>query len=654
MVPYNVPMSKKHSRKGFVKKASRLSGPKSPSAPLSENILALMREAGHPLGFREILRRLSITTKKRSKAREVLDDLVQKGTLIHLKGNRYGLPHKMDLVTGTISVHPDGFGFVKPEEGDGKDVFIPPRSFKGAVHGDKVVARIARSTVKGPEGGIIRILKRSTKRVVGTFHRYRKICRVVPEDERLFFEILIPGTCTQKAKNGDVVLAEIEAYSPEGRNPEGRVIEVLGDPNDLSVQTKIVIYKHGLPSMFHVDAVSQAKALPRRLLPEDIKGRKDLRDLPLVTIDGEDARDFDDAVCVKKTQTGFVLTVAIADVSHYVSTGSPIDHDALERGTSVYFPNAVVPMLPEALSNHLCSLVPDEDRLAMVARITYDREANVKRTIFFKAVMRSHRRFTYTEVARLLSEKNTKPAGSDRKHLMHLSTMAELAGALTTRRRERGTIDFDLPEPQIILDLTGKLEEIVKRERNIAHFIIEEFMIAANEAVASFFEKAEVPALYRVHDEPDPKKVEDFGTFARSIGMDVTFPEHPGPRWFQQILSSAEGKPQEYMINTVLLRTMMQAAYTPENSGHFGLASRTYLHFTSPIRRYPDLVVHRILKGNLRTIRKRPVYAHGPLTELGTACSERERTALEAEREMVERLKVRYMADKVGEVSTLR
>ncbi|UKL13676.1 ribonuclease R [Dissulfurimicrobium hydrothermale] len=618
--------------------------------PLSIRILRVMRDAGRPLFLREINKAANLNREERHESASALEALINKGLVLQIKGKRYGLSDLMHLVTGNISVHPDGFGFVTPEQTGGPDIFIPPKALKGAIHGDRVVVRIEQTRGRRQEGSVIRILERRTKRIVGTFHKGKDIAIVVPEDERLAFEVAIPKKATLKAKNGDVVVAEIVNYLPEGRSPEGRVIEILGDPNDLGVQARIVINKYELPHEFSDDVVRQAAELPKIISQEDISDRKDLRAIPLITIDGENARDFDDAVFAKKTKTGYVIIVAIADVGHYVKEGSPIDEAARERGTSVYFPNAVVPMLPETLSNHLCSLVPGEDRLVLAIELNLDRQGNLRRVVFSKAVIKSHRRLTYTEATSLLGCKTSDIAEEDRWLAKMLKLMKELALILNAKRVERGSIDFDMPEPEIILGLQGNLEDIVRRERNIAHRIIEEFMLAANEAVAAHLAKNDVPTLYRVHPEPDRLRLNDFVSFARGIGLDIALPDEMSPRWCQEVLLKAAGSPIEYIINTLLLRSMQQAVYSPINIGHFGLASTHYLHFTSPIRRYPDLIVHRILTANMGRRKKTPLYTEEVLSDLGRHCSQKERTAMEAEREMIDRLKVRLMADKIGEV----
>ncbi len=599
--------------------------------------------------MREIIHNLHLPPEKRKTAKKLLKELVRSGDVTLLKGNRYGLTRQMKLITGTITIHPDGFGFVQSQDREQPDVFIPPRKLKGAVHGDMVTARIEKDTAKGPEGAVIRINERSVQEVVGIFHAGRNLGVVIPENERLRFEILIPNPKKYGNIDGMAVVARILHFSKTGTTAEGEIVKVLGDPESIEVQSQIVINKYQLPNKFSKPAMLQAEELPESIRKEDLSGRKDIRQLPLVTIDGENAKDFDDAVHVKKTRSGFVLTVAIADVSHYVEKGSSLDSDALERGTSVYFPDRVIPMLPEKLSNGLCSLVPEQDRLAMVARISFDKDGNVKRASFFKAVMRSHYRFTYKLVQKLLDGQDKKLLNRHKKFLKTIREMEELAKLLMKKRQERGSIDFDLPEPEVILGLTGELESIVLRERSMAHRIIEEFMIAANEAVARFLSQRNIPVLYRIHEPPEREKIDDLVEYLRSLGYNIKTPKKIDPFWFQKILGMVEGKPEEYVINSMLLRSMNQAVYSPENKGHFGLASPTYLHFTSPIRRYPDLVVHRVLKGNLRRIRKRPVYSKEELIPLGEHLSRRERIAMEAEREMLERLKIRYMEDKIGE-----
>ncbi len=615
-----------------------------------ELILSVLKEAGYPLFMREIIHLLHTPPEMRQIAKRLVKELVKKGEITLLKGNRYGLTKQMKLVTGTLVVHPDGFGFVQPKQAEQQDVFIPPRKLKGAVHGDLVTARIERDSPKGPEGSIIRIMERNLKEVVGIFHSGKNLGVVVPENERIHTEILIPNPRKYGHIDGQAVIARILHFSRTGSTAEGEIIKVLGDPDDITVQAQIVVNKYQLPHEFSKKAMAQAQEIPDRIRDQDLSGRRDLRNLPIVTIDGEDARDFDDAVHVKKTAKSFILTVAIADVSHYVTKDSPLDMDAVQRGTSVYFPDRVIPMLPEKLSNGICSLVPDEERLVVVAKIYFDHSGKVRKSVFFKAVIKSHQRFTYKTVQRLLDGQDEELLIKYKPFLKTLRYMEELALALMKRRKERGSIDFDLPEPEVILGLTGELESIVHRERSMAHRLIEEFMIAANEAVARFLNDRSIPTLYRIHEPPEKDKIEDVVEFLRSLGYNIKVPQKITPFWCQKVLGMVEGRPEEYVVNSMLLRTMNQAIYSPENKGHFGLASPTYLHFTSPIRRYPDLIVHRILKGNMRRVRKRPVYRNEELGGLGQKLSQEERTAMEAEREMLDRLKVRYMEEKIGEI----
>ncbi|MEF3167802.1 MAG: ribonuclease R [Deltaproteobacteria bacterium] len=620
-----------------------------PSGLTVESIENAMKQAGRPLFLREIVKLSGALARERAQVRDLVRELVEAGRLVLLKEGRYGLADEMHLVTGRIMAHPDGFAFLVREKGQGPDIFIPAKGLKGAVHKDRVVVRLEERRGRRIEGSVLRILDRGNKRVVGTFRKGKNVSYVIPEDERLHFEVVIPRKDTFRARDGMAVVAEIEEYAEEGMAPEGRIVEILGDPEDMDVQARIVAFRHDLPSVFPDEVVSEAEALPSGVREEDLAGRKDLRDLAFVTIDGENARDFDDAVHVKKTRTGYVLTVAIADVSHYVQEGSPLDISARERGTSVYFPGSVIPMLPEAISNHLCSLVPEEDRLAVAVTISYDRTGAIRSTRFHPAVIRSRRRFTYGEVSRILSGDLSPLKEGEQGLAGDLLVMEELARILMDRRRERGSVDFDLPESYLVLGLRGKVEEIVRRERNISHQLIEEFMIAANEAVANRLFSRGIPTLYRTHGEPDRQKIHDFIGFARTLGLDITIPDEITPRWCQEVLSKATGADLDYVINIVLLRSMQQAVYSPKNTGHFGLASPAYLHFTSPIRRYPDLIVHRILKANARRTLKRPLYTEEALTYLGEECSKKERNAMEAEREMVERLKVRFMKERIGE-----
>ncbi|TSA06927.1 MAG: ribonuclease R [Deltaproteobacteria bacterium] len=613
------------------------------------DILAAMRKAGRPLLMREILQILSPAPQDKKFVKDMIIRMGQAGDLILLKEGRYGLPERMNLVTGRLQINPGGFGFVIPEAKSIEDVFIPGREIKDAIHGDRVIVRLEHG-LKGrrPEGRVIRILERKAKYIVGAFTRGRGAAYVIPEDERFPFEVVISSRETAGARSDEVVVAEITNFPPGRRNPEGRIIKVLGDPGDIAVQTQMVIFKHGLIQDFSPEAEAQARCLPSEVTSGMVRGREDLRGILTVTIDGEQAKDFDDAVSIEKDRQGYNLYVSIADISHYVPAGSPLDEDAYKRSNSVYFPNFVIPMFPPILSDYLGSLRPQVERLAFTAFLHFDRQGKMRERRFYKSVIRSDARLTYTEVKGILVDKDRSLRRKYRPLVKSLEWMAELSQKISGNRRRRGSIDFDLPEPAIILGVQGVLEDIVRRERNLAHQIIEEFMIAANEAVAEHISERDIPCLYRIHEEPEAAKVHNFLNFAYSLGLPITFPEEMTPYWFQQVLGLVEGAPGEYVVNTLLLRSMKQAVYAAENRGHFGLASAHYTHFTSPIRRYADLIVHRILHHALEG-NPGPLYTLEQLSGIGQYISTQERLAMEAEREMVDRLRTRFMADKIGE-----
>ncbi len=614
---------------------------------LPKDVLAAMRMAGRPLFMREILRILRPAPRSKKLVKEMMERMVQDGGLVLLKEGRYGIPESMNLVAGRLQSNPGGFGFVIPEEKGIEDVFIPGRKMKDAIHGDRVIVRLEHGLGgRRPEGRVIRVLERKNRYIVGTFAKGLGTSCVIPEDERFPFEVIVSLRDTAGAHPDEMVVAEITNLPPGRRNPEGKIIKVLGDPEDMTVQTQMVIYKHGVIQDFRPEALEQARSLSPGVSAG--KGRNDLRDILTVTIDGEQAKDFDDAVSIDKDRHGYKLYVSIADIGHYVPIGSPLDEDAYKRGSSVYFPNFVVPMFPATLSDDLGSLRPRQERLAFTVFLVFDRKGEIRERSFFKSVIHSDARLTYTEVKGILVDKDRSLRRKYHSLVKPLEWMAELSQKLGERRRQRGSIDFDLPEPEIILGVQGTLEDIIRRERNLAHQIIEEFMIAANEAVADFISEKNIPCLYRVHAEPEAEKVHNFLHFADSLGLPVEFPEKMAPRWFQQVLGFVEGKPTEYIVNTLLLRSMKQAVYAAENSGHFGLASTNYTHFTSPIRRYADLVVHRILHRVLEG-GTTPLYPLAQLSEIGQYISTQERLAMEAEREMVDRLRVRFMAGKIGE-----
>ncbi len=612
----------------------------------------LLERAPQPLTLRQLMRRLRVKPAEEGAFLEFLEERIRAGDVVEIKGGRYAHPSRVGLVVGRVQVHPDGFGFVIPDDPEQPHVYIKPRWLRAAMHGDRVVARIERRPPKGPEGRIIRVIERNTRRLTGQLRIRRKAPVVVPLDERFLHEVYVAPDDLGGAADGQIVQVELTAYPSEEAGPEGRVVQVLGSPGDPAAEAKAIALKHGIPIAFPPGVEEEAGAVPQRVRRSDLRGRKDLRGLPFVTIDGETARDFDDAVCLEELEGGRVrLLVAIADVSHYVRPGSALDDEAFARGTSTYFPDRVFPMLPERLSNGICSLVAGEDRLALVAEMVFSRGGRRLESRFYPAVVQSRHRLTYSQVARILDDPDCREAQRLSDVTPMLLRMGELARTMRARRRERGSLDFDLPEAEIVLDVRGRPEDIVRGERNEAHYLIEEFMIAANEAVADFLASADIPCPYRIHQPPDPEKVEEFRRFVHNFGYTLKGRVRPSPRDFQALLHQVEGKPEERMIHNVLLRTMAKAVYSPENAGHFGLASERYLHFTSPIRRYPDLIVHRLLK---RALRGRPPsreWRRKQRRYLEDACphlSARERAAEAAEREAVQWKKCEFMADKVG------
>jgi ribonuclease R len=615
----------------------------------ADEILRLMEEENRPLQTREVFRLLRLPKDQRQRVKEIFRDLADEGKIVRIRRNRYGLPTKMNLVVGRVKCHPDGYGFVIPEREGEQDIFVSPRNLKEAMHGDRVVARVESISKKGREGSIIRILERGYQKVVGKFMRGKNYSYVIPEDERIIQEVFIPEGETKRARPNQIVVAEITRYPTERVRPEGRVIHLLGYPDDPEVEPQIIIHKYDLPHRFSSAVLRETKDLPLIPSPDDYQGRVDLRDIPTFTIDGEKARDFDDAVSVQREKDGSMkLYVSISDVSHYVGEGTALDEEAYLRGTSVYFPDRAIPMFPPELSNEICCLHPNSDRLAFTVELQYDVFGKEKGVRFYLSVIRSSERLTYTIVKKVLLEDDMTLKKRYADIVPSLEWMADLSQRLRQKRIERGALDFDLPEPEIILDLQGETEGIIRAERNLAHQIIEEFMIAANEAVAHFLEEAGSPSIYRVHEPPGGEAVEEFRRFVSHLGHKMKKDAEDPSKELQRVLLAVKGRPEERVVNNILLRSMKWAKYSASNVGHFGLASKSYTHFTSPIRRYPDLIVHRILKGVLS--RKDGRACEELLARKAEHLSHRERVAMEAEREILDRYRVRFMKDKVGEV----
>ncbi|WP_183352820.1 ribonuclease R [Geomonas silvestris] len=617
-----------------------------------EAVLKLLRN-GEPVPYRQLLKMLGVARgQERNRLDEMLDTLLEAGEIVKLPGRIYALPGAAGALRGKLSMHRDGYGFVMAEDGSG-DLYVPARYLRDYMNGDLVEAQVVSVRRDGKrEGRVTSLVQRGVTSIVGRFESVGRGGRVIPDDDRLGHDLFVPPNALGGARDGQVVQAQITSYPSQVRGLEGRITEVLGDANDPEVEVLTVIKKFDLPHVFSPAVLAEACKEPQEVPPEAAAGRVDLRERVTVTIDGETARDFDDAVSVAREGEKIRLWVSIADVSHYVPEGSALDLEAYLRGTSVYFPDRCIPMLPEELSNGICSLNPQVDRLTMTAEMLFDAAGEMVESRFYPSVIKSHARLTYTIVKRIVVDAEAEAIAQHRELVPHLKVMEELALRLNKKRSLRGSIDFDLPEPQIVLDLQGETTAIVKAERNFAHRIIEEFMLAANEAVASHLEGIPVPALYRVHENPDPVKLKDLAEFVFSFGYQLKVEEDKvSPLELQKLLAEVEGKPEERLINEVLLRCMKQARYSAENLGHFGLAASSYTHFTSPIRRYPDLVVHRILRrvlaGKLSGKERGALEARLPETALHT--SRRERIAMEAEREMVDLKKMQFMRDKIGE-----
>ena len=607
-----------------------------------------MADEDRPLLLREILRRVGLQKEQRQEAREFVRDLAEEGRIVRIRGNRYGLPSKMNLIVGRIKTHPDGYGFVIPEAEGEEDIFISPRNLKEAMYGDRVVARIESIRRKGKEGSIIRILERKTRKVVGKFMRAKNYSYVIPEDERILPEVFIPEGETKRARPNQIVVVEITRYPTERARPEGRITHILGYPDDPEIVPQIIIHKYELPYRFTSTALKEAQNLPPAPSSHEHRNRVDLRGIPTFTIDGENAKDFDDAVSVERENDGSIkLYVSISDVSQYVREDTSLDGEAYSRGTSVYFPDRAIPMFPPELSNEICCLHPRVDRLALTAELRYDANGERKGVRFYPSVIRSDERLTYTWVKKILVDGDPVLRQRFSPLMPSLDLMADLCQELRRRRTGRGTIDFDLPEPEILLNLQGETEDVIRAERSLAHQIIEEFMIAANEAVAHFMEEKELPFIYRIHEPPKKEAIDEFRRFISHLGYRMRKESDHSPKEFQRVLGDVKGRPEERVVNEILLRSMKWAKYSAKNLGHFGLASDGYTHFTSPIRRYPDLIVHRLLKKAL--CKEEIKISEEVLAERADHLSNRERVAMEAEREILDRYRVRFMKDKLGE-----
>lgn len=618
-----------------------------------KNLLNLFKKQSRPLSFKELRSLMELDRKEARNLKKILRELVRSGEVIRTRKGRYGLPEEMRLITGYFQAHRDGYGFVLPETSGEQDVFVPPRATLGALEGDRVIVRLENPLKR--EGRILRIIEHAQKTVVGTVDITRGGIFLRPKRKDIPFDIYIIGG--RKAKDGDLVKAEILSYPTDKRPPTARITKILKKPSTPLEDIELIIDEFNLKRRFPRPINEEAQKLPESITPQMAKGRKDLRSLPTVTIDGERAKDFDDAVSILLRPFGYTLYVHIADVGYFVPQGSIIDKEAFQRATSVYFPDRVIPMLPKKLSEELCSLKPKIPRLAFTVQMDFSREGERISSKFYPSIIESNERMTYTDVKTILVDEDSSLRKKYDYLLREFELMAELCSILRQKRAERGSLDFDLPEPEILLDLRGSIENIIVAERNLAHMIIEDFMIAANEAVAEFLYSKGIPSLYRIHEPPDQGKIEALAKMIIPVlkkhallkpkkKINLTASDLP------KIIQTIKGLPEEEIINHLILRSMKQARYSPENIGHYGLASNCYTHFTSPIRRYPDLVVHRILRELLTKKRlksQRVKELETILPNIAFHCSKMERLSDDVERSVVSAMRAWFMKDRVGD-----
>jgi len=604
-------------------------------------LLKLFKHEGRPLSLEDLRRTLNLTKAHRRDVRKLVKEMAREGSIVRLKNDRFGIPHEMNLEVGTLWCTRSGNGFVIPDKEGQKDIFVPARAIQSALHGDKVVVRVEHTTRGSREGKVVKITERRTRNITGFIKKQKGLFYLIPDDERVSSHFIVSQPADTKLMEGDLAACRITKFPEGGGDPECKLLKVFHGLSDVKSISQFINYKHGLPHRFTRTAESEAKDVDCAVSPEQ---RTDLREIPHVTIDGEYAKDFDDAVAIEKSGSGYLLYVSIADVSHYVTPRTALDEEAYRRGTSVYFPGTVIPMLPKELSNGICSLNPHEDRYAVTARLRYNKNGGLLDTHFEKSVIKSASRLTYRQVEDALN--GNAAAVKEMGRLMKgLKWMRDLAALLRAGRQQKGNLDFDLPEPEVVLDMEGGIADILKSERLVSQTIIEEFMIAANEAAARYIEGKKAPQIYRVHESPDREKLTDFERLLRTLNVEYK-QDRSGRLHLQEILDTVKDKEYEFLINRVLLRSMKQARYSPINKGHFGLALESYVHFTSPIRRYPDLVCHRVLKA-LIDGDKLP-YGGSELEKMSVHLSERERGAMEAEREVEDRIRILFMKDRIG------
>ncbi|MBI5788637.1 MAG: ribonuclease R [Candidatus Schekmanbacteria bacterium] len=611
----------------------------------------LENKAQSPLTVAQITKGMGLPKASSKVLSRSIKQLVKEGALICVLGDRYGVPQRMDLISGHVQIHQNGFGFLIPDKG-GEDVFLNERNLREIMDGDKVIVQVEHwEKGRKREGRVIRIVERAHQKVVGRYEKDGKIGYVTPIDPKINQDVIVYSTAGHKVRPSQLVVAEIVSYPTHQRNPEGKIIEVLGDSDTPGIDTEAIICNYNLPREFPPEVLAEAEEYPLEVEAE--RRRRNLRDWIIFTIDGERARDFDDAVSLTRLENGgWRLGVHIADVSHYVHPGSALDKEAYTRGTSVYFPDRVIPMLPERLSNELCSLKPNVDRLTFSAIMDYSAAGELLDYELVDSVIKSRARLTYTEVKQMLADNDPEVCARYEPLVPTLQDMNQLAMLLKQRRIEAGGLDFDLPEPEIVLDLQGNIQDIIKQERNLAHELIENFMLAANTVVATHMTKLNRPFIYRIHEVPDLMKLGELTEFVRNFGYQLELGKEVKPIHLQRLLQQIKDKPEVTTITINMLRSLKLARYSPANVGHFGLAMSDYTHFTSPIRRYPDLIVHRLLRGARKKAQSDEAHIATQTEHLNTIAihsSLRERIAEKAERDIVSIKRTQFMASKLGE-----
>ncbi len=620
--------------------------------PSREYILQWLRQCKQLVSYDELLEALLLKTDEQCEAlRRRLVAMVRDGQLIRTRKKMYGIPQKMDLMTGQVLGHRDGYGFVVLEE-DGERLFLTERQMRTVLHGDKVLVQKTGRVIRGrPEAMIVDVLQRNTTEIVGRFFEEDGIFFVVPANSHITLDILIPPAHCHDAKSGQIVVVKLTTQPDKKQAPIGSIQEILGEHMAPEMEIDVAIRAYGLPYQWASAVIDEEKKLPVDVNAVDSVGREDLRDLPFITIDGEDAKDFDDAIyCEKNGKQGWHLYVAIADVSHYVQPNNALDEEARLRGNSVYFPHRVIPMLPFSLSAGLCSLKPDVDRLALVCKATLTPAGKIRQFEFFQAVIHSHARLTYKKAAKMLVDDDRILQMQYSAVFPHLKEAYALFNVLHKNRQVRGALELDMPETKILFDKDKKIRKIVSQERNDAHRLIEEFMLIANVSAAQFLEKHHMPTLYRVHASPDSLNLQTFRQFLNAKGLKLSGKDDPQPIDYANVLNAITDRSDADLIKMVLLRSLSQAVYQPENIGHFGLAYDSYTHFTSPIRRYPDLLVHRAIKHILQGNQSDTFsLSNDDMGEFGSHCTMTEKRADEATRDVVDWLKCEFMRDKIGQ-----